>query len=480
MFSRGSNHHPFLPRFRAALIAFHLACVVAPASAQIRVIVDVVGNIEVQGTPTDDQIFIVPYLGRIVVFGADGNGNLLLEMRQNPVNTIRVMAQAGDDLVASVAPFRLWGHGGAGVDVILGGPGDDFLTGGTDRNVLIGNPGDDRIDGGTVFDAISGGTGDDFIRGDPLQGPGAGDLIRAGEDDDDVAGLDGDDSIYLQGGNDRGHGFSGNDFLDGGTGTDVLNGSNGNDILCGWTGNDTLFGGVGDDLLYGEQGIDHMDGGVGNDHLFSNPLFGDTFAAGQRHFGWYLCNDPIPQSEPEEEPPPEQQEPPPEEFPVEPWAHREGVVMLEGTAGNDAFHLVGDEEGLRLTSVRPGVPPETHDYLFPSSTLIVVVELHEGHDELIVKGEFDRLIAIGGPGHDRLDASAATYSQGVLMSGPGYDHLQAGGGPTFLIGQGGADVLVGGPAADVLFFDSVVKPPAPEDPKDLVIDRIEMVDVRKE
>ena len=71
--------------------------------------------------------------------------------------------------------------------------------------------------------------------------------LIGGEGDDVLSGFSGDDRIEGHGGNDVLHGGAGEDILDGGTGADSLNGGAGEDILDGGDGEDTLSGGANDD-----------------------------------------------------------------------------------------------------------------------------------------------------------------------------------------------------------------------------------------
>jgi Ca2+-binding RTX toxin-like protein len=104
------------------------------------------------------------------------------------------------------------------VEDILGGLGNDTLTGDGESNLLLGDVGDDLLNGG----------------GGPLR-----DVLLGG------AGMD---SLY---GNDGG------DILNGGGGDDMLYGSNGDDILLGGNSNDVISTGAGADLLIFQSGWDY-------------------------------------------------------------------------------------------------------------------------------------------------------------------------------------------------------------------------------
>ncbi|MEP6487929.1 DUF4347 domain-containing protein [Microcoleus vaginatus GB2-A3] len=124
---------------------------------------------------------------------------------------------------------------------ILGAEGQN-LVGTDDSDTLIGGSGNDFISGRKASDSLDGGAGDDSIYGG--------------------RGLD-----TLTGG-------SGSDILFGGRGADSLEGGEGNDSLYAGKGDDTLLGGFGDDFLSGENGNDFMIGGSGIDRFLLSPSTG--------------------------------------------------------------------------------------------------------------------------------------------------------------------------------------------------------------
>jgi len=192
-----------------------------------------------------------------------------------------------------------------GVDLMVGGPGDDRLFGGTGDNWLSGGPGNDLIFGGPGADYLSGGDGDDRLIGEDhadwysggngtdvasyqlstgnvtasLDGavgndgePGEHDTIDAdvegidgGDGDDYLTGNDQRNWLNGNGGNDVITGGAGGDFIRGGAGGDWLDGGDGADLLQGDEGGDFLFGGPANDDLYGGDGWDSLSGGVGTD-----------------------------------------------------------------------------------------------------------------------------------------------------------------------------------------------------------------------
>ena len=123
--------------------------------------------------------------------------------------------------------------------------GDIVEVGNTSPEIL-GDEGKNLV-GTDDSDTLIGGSGNDFISG------------KKGSDSLD--GGAGDDSIY---------GGKGLDTLTGGSGDDILFGGRDADSLDGGIGNDSLYGGLGDDFLSGENGNDFLTGGAGSDRFLLN------------------------------------------------------------------------------------------------------------------------------------------------------------------------------------------------------------------
>ncbi|HGD4197864.1 TPA: calcium-binding protein [Yersinia enterocolitica] len=125
---------------------------------------------------------------------------------------------------------------------VIGGSGNNLITGSDKNDNLAGGDGNDIIIGHRSFDAIFGQAGNDILIG--------------GEGDDGLAG------------------GAGNDILDGGDGNDELHGDADGfgPYACesNWRGNDIIFGGRGDDRIEGGKNHDYLAGGLGNDrYIFS-------------------------------------------------------------------------------------------------------------------------------------------------------------------------------------------------------------------
>lgn len=99
-------------------------------------------------------------------------------------------------------------------------------------------------------------------------------IMRAGNGDDAVYGMNMTDIIFGGNGNDSIHGLGGDDLIIGDLGCensgneDILIGGDGNDIVFGNGGNDRIFGDEGNDLLFGDNDDDEIDGGTGNDRIY--------------------------------------------------------------------------------------------------------------------------------------------------------------------------------------------------------------------
>lgn len=91
--------------------------------------------------------------------------------------------------------------------------------------------------------------------------------LVGGAGDDPLTGNDRNDTVIGSAGNDTLTGGSGADVLLGNTGNDVVLGNRGADTLFGGRNDDVVFGGVDDDALFGDDGADRLSGDPGNDTL---------------------------------------------------------------------------------------------------------------------------------------------------------------------------------------------------------------------
>lgn len=151
--------------------------------------------------------------------------------------------------------------GKGGDDTLLGGSGNDTLIGGSGVDLIKGEDGYDFVsyaDFSTpvsvdLHESTASAGGDQDVL-ETIEG------IIGGSGDDSLTGESDGTYISTVLGGDGGD-FLETDGIYGG----YLSGQDGNDTLWGWVGDDTLVGGSGDDTLEGWDGADTLEGGSGQD-----------------------------------------------------------------------------------------------------------------------------------------------------------------------------------------------------------------------
>ena len=155
--------------------------------------------------------------------------------------------------------------------------GDDMLIGGLGVDTLNGGPGNDTLDGGAEGDTLNGNAGDDMIYATVDTDGRTNDIIDGGEPENDPATEDVDestldmDTVSYEKVEDADPGTTDvkegvNVALD--DNSENLTGSPNNDL--GLTGNphaNVIMGLAGDDMLSGLGGVDTLNGGPGKDSL---------------------------------------------------------------------------------------------------------------------------------------------------------------------------------------------------------------------
>jgi len=166
----------------------------------------------------------------------------------------------------------------ADVENLIGGSGNDYLSGSVGSNTISGGAGNDDISGGPAgascaadVDVLNGGDGNDIFRLGALTN--CGDAVDGGNGTDvasyelrtvgvsvtiDTTANDGEDleldkilsTVEVLVGSGLG------DTLTGGAGNDEIHGGGGADMIVGGAGNDTIVGGPGADTLLGGTGED--------------------------------------------------------------------------------------------------------------------------------------------------------------------------------------------------------------------------------
>lgn len=193
------------------------------------------GQLRVDGTDGDDTITLTRDGNQILV---EVSGEDDESFNVGNVESIRIRGLEGNDTIDVGTRIR-----GA---TILGGDGDDDISGGANN---------DRIRGGDGADTLSGAQGDDDARG----GDGA-DAVAGGNGDDTVTGGAENDSLFGGQGDDDLRGNADNDRITGGEGGDTIDGGNDNDRLFARDGNkDTLDGDDGIDFAEIDEGADESE-----------------------------------------------------------------------------------------------------------------------------------------------------------------------------------------------------------------------------
>ena len=143
---------------------------------------------------------------------------------------------------------------------VLGGPGDDVVTGSAFAS-FTGGPGADRLStttGHFVYDTDE--VGDVHVTTDGVADDG-----HAGERDNVGPGLG--VSVFGPGRHTLIGDDAANDLSISGFSPATIDGGGGNDSLSGSADADLMTGGAGDDRIHGGQGADDIDGGAGRDFL---------------------------------------------------------------------------------------------------------------------------------------------------------------------------------------------------------------------
>jgi len=194
-----------------------------------------------QARNLDDSIVISRVPGRSALVQATVNGKVVGTRSIASLKSITIQGGAGNDSITISPNANL----PSSISVkLVGGAGNDTLTGGNGAETLDGGDGNDNLFGGGGNDALSGGAGDDNI--------------NAGSGNDYANGGSGNDTIVGGDGSDRVVGGDGEDTIDGGGGNDYIDGGSGDDALHGGVGKDTISSGLGSDDIFGRDSADRL------------------------------------------------------------------------------------------------------------------------------------------------------------------------------------------------------------------------------
>ncbi|MGQ0826670.1 MAG: reprolysin-like metallopeptidase [Actinomycetota bacterium] len=293
---------------------------------------DLVQNVSLVVGSDFDDTFHARLGSRVAItyLGVGGNDTFTSAGRSQSSNLVTFGGGAGIDTVSYaeivdagvVATIGTGGNGipgsgkdaiGADIEDLIGGAGNDALTGNANDNLIMGGRGNDTMAGGggvdtlsyldhdtsvvvtlpplgqTAVQTVSAGERDTFTGFNNLNGGGQVDILTGNADNNVLMGAGSDDRLLTGGGRDTASfadhvdrvtvavadppgsaaivaGRAGErdtiaadiqDFI-GGQGPDVLIGNRGPNVLDGQGGDDDLLGGGGDDTLRGGGGRDRI------------------------------------------------------------------------------------------------------------------------------------------------------------------------------------------------------------------------------
>jgi Ca2+-binding RTX toxin-like protein len=265
------------------LIQIDKAVLTGAGGADTFTVTNFSGEVEVDGGLGNDRLVVA-------LVGPGGPANLTLNsqfllrpsggnVRHDNIEFATLIGDARDNVITAA------GFGGLGV-TIIGGDGDDTLTGSGGNDVIQGNDGDDTITGLSGNDSIDGGGG---IGGgtDRLVESVATNAILTDTNFSRSGAsytLTSIERATLTGNNNANNisaaGFSGDATLNGNGGDDVLTGGSGDDVLNGGDENDTLDGNGGNDTLNGGRGIDTVDEEGDTNFTVTNTLLDSALGSG--------------------------------------------------------------------------------------------------------------------------------------------------------------------------------------------------------
>lgn len=333
------------------------------------------------------------------------------------------------------------------IEAVIGGSGNDTITGNSLDNRLTGGLGDDALTGADGFNTVVESADADFTL--------TAASLTIGGDVDTLATIQAAELTGGASGNMMdASAWTGSVQLVGGAGMDVLIGGAGNDILIGGEGNDDLSGGGGADLYRFDAdtqlGEDTLKDTAGVDTLG----FGETDTLGIQVDLSLLSSQQTVNSN----------------------------LKLTILAGTTVEHVIGTAQADMITgnaadnSINPGAGD---DVIIGGGGLDTVIAVRDADftltdTKLLIGSEKDdlagisRAVLFGGEGANRMDASAFTAGTVMLIGlggndtlfggsendqlvgGLGNDTLRAGDGDDFLFGGDGRDFLEGGLGNDFL------------------------------
>ncbi|MEZ5126791.1 MAG: PxKF domain-containing protein [Thermoleophilia bacterium] len=198
----------------------------------------------------------IAFSGIGTLYGGDGDDTFVVATASSGVridggagaNTLDYSAYATAVTVNLGALTATATSGIGNIQNIIGGAGNDILTGDALDNVVTGGPGRDLIIGGSGVDTVVESRDANFTLTNTSLTIGAeGNDILTGIEAARLTGGPGNNTLTAST-------FGGQTVLDGGDGADTLRGGAGSDVLIGGAGDDAMVGGAGNDEFRGGPG----------------------------------------------------------------------------------------------------------------------------------------------------------------------------------------------------------------------------------
>ncbi|QSJ20483.1 hypothetical protein JYQ62_18375 [Nostoc sp. UHCC 0702] len=347
--------------------------------------------------------------------GGDGDDIYIVD---NDSDTITENANEGTDTIESSVTFslaylpnieNLTLTGTATING-SGNAGNNVIIGNSADNTLIGLEGNDTLNGGAGYDWLIGGQGNDTLNG----GAGYDDLYGGAGNDTYI--VDSTTDSIIENANE------GTDTIESSvsfslanlsnienltlTGTAAINGTGnaGNNVIIGNSANNALLGGAGYDDLRGGAGNDNLNGGEGDDSLNGDEGI-DNLYGGEGNDNLY---------------------------------GGAGNDNLYGGAGNDTYILDGTTDTINENA------NEGTDTI--KSSVSFTLAYLPNIENLTLTGT----AAINGTGNAGNNVIIGNSANNALLGGAGYDNLFAGAGNDNLYGEVGNDWLDGDEGNDTL------------------------------
>src|ERR1041384_565553 len=159
----------------------------------------------IDGTANNDTVSVVVNSTDKTKYNVTINGKTT-HFSRAAVHSIKIDTKEGNDKITigtkpTAVNDPVTVLGGAGNDTVTGGNEADSIDGSDGNDVLTGGGGDDTITSGDGFDLSQGGLGDDSILGeggdDLLYGDAGNDTLRGGDGNDTMGGDDEDIVFFL-------------------------------------------------------------------------------------------------------------------------------------------------------------------------------------------------------------------------------------------------------------------------------------------